>query len=131
MYMSLLIKKILQKIKDLNTEIQKKNWITDTNNYTLTASNTTITIPYKFDEIDEFCFRILGSDASSFNYMNVPKDLWHNSGTYGIRVRAFASNGNTVAGWAQIACQNKTENNFQIKLLSQDCNAVAVGIKLK
>lgn len=129
--MSLLMEKILQKIKDLNQEIKRKNWITNTNNYTLTASNSMITIPYAFDEIDEFCFRILGSDSSSFNYMNVPKDLWHNSGTYSIRLRSFSGATNTISGWAIVVCQNKTNSNFQIKMTSQDCNAVVVSFKLK
>ena len=129
--MSLLIKKVLQKLKDLNQEIKRKNWITDANNYKLSASNTTITIPYKFEEIDEFCFRILGADSSSFNFLTVPKDLWHNSGTYNITVRAFGGTSNTVAGWARVVCQNKTDNSFQIKLLSQDCNSVVVSFKLK
>lgn len=129
--MSLLFKRILEKIKNLNKEIQKKNWITDTNSYTLTASNTTITIPYNYEEIDEFCFRILGSDAASFNYINVPKDLWHNGGTYNIYIRAFSGGGNTVAGWARVICQNKTSNSFQIKFVEQSCNSVVVSFKLK
>ena len=129
--MSLLIKKILQKIKDLNQEINKKNWITDANNYKLSASNTTITIPYKFEEIDEFCFRILGSDSASFNYMNIPGDLWHNSGTYDISLRTFSGATNEISGWAVVVCQNKTNSNFQIKMTSQDCNAVVVSFKLK
>lgn len=129
--MSLLIKKILQKIKDLNQEINKKNWITDANNYKLSASNPTITIPYKFDEIDEFCFRILGTDSASFGFLTMPKDLWHNSGTYAVTIRAFVGNGNTVAGWANLVCQNKQASSFQINLKSQSCNSVVVSFKLK
>lgn len=129
--MSLLIKKILQKIKDLNQEINKKNWITDANNYKLSASNTTITIPYKFDEIDEFCFRILGTDSANFGFLTMPKDLWHNSGTYAVTIRAFVGNGNTVAGWANLVCQNKQASSFQINLKSQSCNSVVVSFKLK
>lgn len=129
--MSLLFKKVLEKIKSIDTEIQKKNWITDTNKYTLTANNTKITIPYSFDEIDEFCFRILGSDAASFNYMNVPQALWHNNGTYTINVKVLGSNGNTVIGWARVVIKNKTSNNFQIEMTSQDCNSVVVSFKLK
>ena len=129
--MSLLFKRVLEKIKNIDTEIQKKNWITDTNSYTLTASNTTITIPYNYEEIDEFCFRILGSDAASFNYINVPKDLWHNSGTYAITIRAFSGNGNAVAGYASLVCQNKTDNSFQIKMSNSSCNSVVVSFKLK
>ena len=129
--MSLLIKKILQKIKDLNQEINKKNWITDANNYKLSASNTTITIPYKFEEIDEFCFRILGTDSASFGFLTTPKDLWHNSGTYAITIRAFSGNGNAVAGYASLVCQNKTDNSFQIKMSNSSCNSVVVSFKLK
>ena len=129
--MSLLIKKILQKIKDLNQEINKKNWITDANNYKLSASNTTITIPYKFEEIDEFCFRILGTDSASFGFLTIPKDLWHNSGTYAITIRAFSGNGNAVAGYASLVCQNKTDNSFQIKMSNSSCNSVVVSFKLK
>ena len=127
----MIVKKILEKIKNIDTEIQKKNWITDTNSYTLTASNTTITIPYSFDAIDEFSFRILGLDSASFNFLTVPKDLWHNSGTYAVTIRAFAGNGNTVAGWANLVCQNKQANSFQINLKSQSCNSVVVSFKLK
>ena len=124
-------KKVLEKIKKLNQEINKKNWITDTNNYKLSASNPTITIPYSFDQIDEFCFRILGTDSASLGFLTIPKDLWHNSGTYAITIRAFSGNGNAVAGYASLVCQNKTDNSFQIKMSNSSCNSVVVSFKLK
>lgn len=129
--MSLLFKRILEKIKYLNTEINKKNWITDTNNYKLTASNTTITIPYSFDAIDEFSFRILGLDSASFGFLNVVKDLWHNNGTYSLNIKVFRDNSNTVAGYASLVCQKKTDNSFQIKMSNSSCNSVVVSFKLK
>lgn len=129
--MSLLMKRVLQKLKNLNQEINKKNWITDTNSYTLIENDATITIPYEFEQIEEFCFRILGSDAASFNYMNIPRTLWHNSGAYPLNIKAFQNNSNVVVGYASLVCQNKTDNSFQIKMSNSSCNSVVVSFKLK
>ena len=111
--------------------IKKESWISDTNSYVLTPNNPTLTIPYSFDQIDEFCFRILGTDSASFGFLTMPKDLWHNNATYPLSLKAFSDNGNTVIGWANLVCQNKQTNSFQIHLQSQSCNAVVVSFKLK
>lgn len=111
--------------------IKKESWISDTNSYILTRNDPTLTIPYSFDQIDEFCFRILGTDSAAFGFLTIPKDLWHNSGAYALSLKAFSCNGNTVVGWANLVCQNKQASSFQIHLQSQSCNAVVVSFKLK
>lgn len=61
----------------------------------------------------------------------MPKDLWHNNGTYSLNIKVFGSNSNTVAGYASLVCQNKTDNSFQIKMSNSSCNSVVVSFKLK
>lgn len=44
------------------------------------------TIPVPFSDVNEYAFRVLGTDSGAFAFAIVPKTIWLNDGTYAINV---------------------------------------------
>lgn len=79
-----------------------------------------------WDDVSEFQFRILGNDSSTFEYVSVNKDLWHNDGTYPIFCNVFNYLG-TFKGSAQFTVTDKTSTSFNISSVN---NGASSGFKV-
>lgn len=112
-------------------EVEETEWIVDTEEAYLTSSNPTVTIPHKFDDISDFAFRILGTDKATFGYSTIPKKLWHSSGTYKVIIQALQEVDGARIGYATLVVQNKTDNSFEIHVVTGSFTNIVVAYKLK
>lgn len=102
-----------KKIKALKTEIEaleeKLTWKQANYNH-----NTKIAkIPIPWSELREISVRSLGKDNGSFGYLTIPKEQWHNDGTFELVVNDFNIAG-TFQGSARLKVTEKNANNFVI-----------------
>lgn len=71
-------------------------------------------LPINWNELSEISFRVLGSDAATFGYVHIPKELWHNDGAYILEVNCINEYGNFKgAMWFEVI--GKHSNSTQIK----------------
>lgn len=112
-------------------EVEDNEWRVDTEGIKLTSDNPTVTIPYKFDDISEFSFRVLGSDKGTFGYITIPKEFWHNSGTYQMVINAYSEADGNRKGYVTLIVQNKTDTSFEIYVSSGSYTNVTIAYKLK
>ena len=75
----------------------------------------TITIPISWDDLKEISIRTLGTDNASFAYLTIPKEQWHNDGSYPLLSVCWSYAG-SYCGYAQYTVITKNTNNFVIKL---------------
>ena len=78
------------------------------NRFSLAMDNGdgTYTINKSWETLREFSFRALGTDWSTFGYVHIPREQWHNDGTYSVDVLCVTST-NTLVGYAQFAVTAK------------------------
>lgn len=80
------------------------------------SSNGTIEVPVKWDSLKEICLRVLGTDKASFGYVNIPKEAWHNDGTYPVAVNCY-NYLNGYVGYARFQVTKKENNSFTISVI--------------
>lgn len=90
-------------------------------------ADTPIIIPMSWDKVKELCFRILGNDQATFGYKQVPKEFWHNDGTYGVLVEAINEHGSCKGGLI-FSISNKTSSSFQLNAVVK--NSAMTGFKV-
>lgn len=78
-------------------------------------TNNKITIPIKWDDLQEISVRVLGTDNGSFGYLTIPRQLWHNNGAYELQVNCFDYSGK-FQGYKQFKVTTKNTNNFVITM---------------
>lgn len=59
----------------------------------VSPSGNNFTIPVPFADVNEYAFRVLGTDSGSFAFAVVPKILWLTDGTYAINVPVISGTG--------------------------------------
>ena len=89
--------------------------------------NSTVTIPINWNELKEISFRVLGTESATFGYVTIPKEQWHDNGTYGVLVNCINGAGGIV-GYRRFWVSQKNQNNFIIKF---DGNATNVSVCYK
>lgn len=112
-----------QEIEALKTEIEaleeKLTW--KQANYDRT--NKIATIPISWNELKEISIRSLGKDNGSFGYLTIPKEQWHNDGTFELVVNDF-NLGGTFVGSARLKVTQKNTDNFIVSVtLGEGVNA--------
>ena len=75
--------------------------------------DNTFTVPISWNDLKELSFRVLGSDNASFGFLTIPKELWHNNGTYELDVKCYDVSNNYM-GYKRFKVTTKNSNNFVI-----------------
>lgn len=103
-------------VEDLNNKADK-----DLSNVTrmdwniINSTSTSVIIPMAWDTVREFYFRVLGGDSATFGYLYIPKEFWHNNGTY-VALLNCIDQTFKLQGSALFSISNKTSNSFQINM---------------
>lgn len=75
-----------------------------------------------WNNLKEVSFRVLGNNQATFGYTTVPKNMWHNQGSYGITVLCYDSNG-YKQGYGTFTVSRKTEDAVYLKLVGEYTSA--------
>lgn len=110
------IKALKQKIEQLEEKLKWKQATYDRN-------KKIATIPISWNELKEISIRSLGKDNGSFGYLTIPKEQWHNDGTFELVVNDF-NLGGTFVGSARLEVTQKNTDNFIVSVtLGEGVNA--------
>lgn len=100
------------------SNIKKWNQIT-------VESGSAVTIPMKWEDVEEFCFRCLGGDQASFGWTVAPRISWHNDGSYYVTVTCINQYGTFQGqGWFEVT--SKSSNSFNVKFTAKNTLSSAV-----
>ena len=73
------------------------------------------TIPISWNDLTEISVRSLGKDNGTFGYLTIPKEQWHNDGTFELVSNNFNSSG-TFMGSSILKVTKKNTNDFIVSV---------------
>lgn len=109
----------------LNTDIDDLKTNMKWNKVAFDESNNTFTVPISWDNLNEISFRALGTDQASFAYVTIPKEQWHNDGSYPVQIVCFSTSGGHT-GYASFTVTSKNVDNFIVKMVAGSTSGVSL-----